>query len=174
MLVAYCQLWRHCRNLAEGGCLLSRFHFTRCRYLLSHVVCQNLPWHGLTKDRASERKMEHKERPTIAVQFPTNYRFHIPCNLKSKCQPCVIIHRRAELYRGKVDILWTCLPVLYNFFINFHFSLILNNSLSIPSVLIFIPYSGYLTCFQGNIMLMLEQNCLMSFWWYVTRLLYFS
>ena len=38
---------------------------------------------AVTKDRASERKMEHKERPTIAVQFPTNYRFHIPCNLKS-------------------------------------------------------------------------------------------
>ena len=33
MLVAYCRLCRHCRNLAEGGCLLSRgFHFTRCRY----------------------------------------------------------------------------------------------------------------------------------------------
>ena len=66
------------------GCLLSRFHFTRCRYFLSHVACRNLPWQGLTKeDRASERKMEHEERPTIVVQFPTNYRFHIPCNLKS-------------------------------------------------------------------------------------------
>ena len=65
------------------GCLLSRFHFTRCRYFLSHVACRNLPWQGLTKDRASKRKMEHKECPTIAVQFPTNYRFHIPCNLKS-------------------------------------------------------------------------------------------
>ena len=32
MLVAYCLLCRHCRNLAEGGCLLSRFHFTRCRF----------------------------------------------------------------------------------------------------------------------------------------------
>ena len=33
MLVAYCRLCRHCRNLAEEGCLLSRgFHFTRCRY----------------------------------------------------------------------------------------------------------------------------------------------
>ena len=58
-----CQLCRHCRNLAEGGCLLSRFHFTCCRYFLSHVDCRNLPWQGLTKDRASERKMEHKERP---------------------------------------------------------------------------------------------------------------
>ena len=65
------------------GCLLSRFHFTHCRYFLSHVACRNLPWQGLTKDRASERKMEHKECPTIAVQFPTNYWFHIPCNLKS-------------------------------------------------------------------------------------------
>ena len=35
------------RNLAEGGCLLSRFHFTRCRYFLGHVACRNLPWQGL-------------------------------------------------------------------------------------------------------------------------------
>ena len=47
MLVAYCRLCRHGRNLAEGGCLLSRFHFTHCRYYLSHVACQNLPWQGL-------------------------------------------------------------------------------------------------------------------------------
>ena len=47
MLVAYCQLCRHCRNLAEGGCLLSRFHFTRCRCFLGHVACQNLPWQAL-------------------------------------------------------------------------------------------------------------------------------
>ena len=26
--IAYSRLCRHCRNLAEGGCLLSRFHFT--------------------------------------------------------------------------------------------------------------------------------------------------
>ena len=47
MLVAYCHLCRHCRNLAEGGCLLSRFHFTRCHYFLGHVACRNLPWQGL-------------------------------------------------------------------------------------------------------------------------------
>ena len=47
MLVAYCRLCRHCRNLAEGGCLLSRFHFTHCRYFLGHVACRNLPWQGL-------------------------------------------------------------------------------------------------------------------------------
>ena len=47
MLVAYCWLCRYCRNLAEGGCLLSRFHFTRCRYFLGHVACRNLPWQGL-------------------------------------------------------------------------------------------------------------------------------
>ena len=34
---------------AEGGCLLSRFHFTRCRYFLGHVACRNLPWQGLKK-----------------------------------------------------------------------------------------------------------------------------
>ena len=48
MLVAYCRLCRHCRSLAEGGCLLSRFHFTHCRYFLGHVACWNLPWQGLT------------------------------------------------------------------------------------------------------------------------------
>ena len=47
MLVTYCWLCRHCRNLAEGGCLLSRFHFTRCRYFLGHVAYRNLPWQGL-------------------------------------------------------------------------------------------------------------------------------
>ena len=47
MLVAYCRLCRHYRNLAEEGCLLSRFHFTCCRYFLGHVACRNLPWQGL-------------------------------------------------------------------------------------------------------------------------------
>ena len=31
-------------------CLVSRFHFTRCRYFLSHVACRNLPWQGLIND----------------------------------------------------------------------------------------------------------------------------
>ena len=44
--VAYSRLYRHCRNLAEGGCLSSRFHFTLCRYFLGHVACPNLPWQG--------------------------------------------------------------------------------------------------------------------------------
>ena len=47
MLVTYCRLCRHCHSLAEGGCLLLRFHFTRCRYFLGHVACRNLPWEGL-------------------------------------------------------------------------------------------------------------------------------
>ena len=46
--VAYCQLCRHCDNLAEGGCPLSRSYFTRCHYFLGHVTCRNLPWQGLT------------------------------------------------------------------------------------------------------------------------------
>ena len=45
--VAYSRLCRHCRNLAEGGCRLSRFHFRLCRYFLGHVACRNLPWQGL-------------------------------------------------------------------------------------------------------------------------------
>ena len=40
--VAYSWLSRHCRNLAEGGGLLLRFHLTFCRYFLGHVVCRNL------------------------------------------------------------------------------------------------------------------------------------
>ena len=46
MLVAYCRLCCHCRNLAERGCLVW-FHFTRSRYFLGHVACRNLPWQGL-------------------------------------------------------------------------------------------------------------------------------
>ena len=38
MLVAYRWLCHHGGNLAEGGFLLSRFHFTRCRYFLGHVT----------------------------------------------------------------------------------------------------------------------------------------
>ena len=49
MLVVYCRLCRHCRNLARGGCLLSRIHCTRCCYFLSHVPCRNLPWQGLVE-----------------------------------------------------------------------------------------------------------------------------
>ena len=37
-----------CCNLAEGGCLLSRFQFMRCCYFLGHVACWNLPWQGLS------------------------------------------------------------------------------------------------------------------------------
>ena len=58
MLVAYCRLCHHCRNLAEGGCLLSRFHFTRCRYFLGHVACWNLPWQGLMLYTATLAYME--------------------------------------------------------------------------------------------------------------------
>ena len=49
MPVTYCRLYRFCRNLAKGGCVLSRFHFTRCRYFWGHVACWNLPWQGLTQ-----------------------------------------------------------------------------------------------------------------------------
>ena len=34
-------------TISQGGCLLSQFHFTLCRYFLGHVACRNLPWHGL-------------------------------------------------------------------------------------------------------------------------------
>ena len=45
--VAYSRLCHHCRNLAEGGCRLSQFHFRLCCYFLGHVACRNLPWQGL-------------------------------------------------------------------------------------------------------------------------------
>ena len=67
---------------------------------------------GIYPGRASLRTGHQRGKWNIK-----NVRFHIPCNLKSQCQPCVIIHKRAEFYAGKVDILQTCLPVLYNFFI---------------------------------------------------------
>ena len=51
------RLCRHCRNLAEGGCLLSRFHFRRCRYFLGHVACWNLPWQGLYKYTGSDQSI---------------------------------------------------------------------------------------------------------------------
>ena len=54
--VAYSRLCGHCRNLAEGGCRLSRFHFRLCRYFLGHVACRNLPWQGLF-DRSNRRSM---------------------------------------------------------------------------------------------------------------------
>ena len=53
----YCRLCRHCRNLAEGGCLVSRFHFMRCRYFLGHVACQNLPWQGLIEGLKREQTL---------------------------------------------------------------------------------------------------------------------
>ena len=40
--LAYSRLCRHCHNLAEGSCLLSRFHFTLCRYFLGQVAWQGL------------------------------------------------------------------------------------------------------------------------------------
>ena len=52
------RLCRHCRNLAEGGCLLSRFHFMRCRYFLGHVACWNLAWQGLYKCTGSDQSID--------------------------------------------------------------------------------------------------------------------
>ena len=54
MLVAYCPFCLHCHNLAEGGCLLSWFHFKRCHYFLGHVACSNLHWQGLIHECESE------------------------------------------------------------------------------------------------------------------------
>ena len=58
MLVAYCRLCSHCRNLAEGGYPLSRLHFTRCRYFLGHVACWNFPGQGLMLYTATLAYME--------------------------------------------------------------------------------------------------------------------
>ena len=44
--VTYSRLCHHCRILAEGGCLLSRFHFTLCCYFLGHVTSWHLPLTG--------------------------------------------------------------------------------------------------------------------------------
>ena len=42
-----CECNQSKESLAEGDCLLLRFHFTHCRYFLGHVACRNLPWQGL-------------------------------------------------------------------------------------------------------------------------------
>ena len=71
--LTYCRLCRHCRNLAEGGCLLSRFHFTRCRYFLGHVACRNLPWQGLA---------------TAVITFSSSiYAFQITLKLRTALKP---------------------------------------------------------------------------------------
>ena len=72
MLVAYCRLCRHCRNLAEGGCLLSRFHFTRCLYFLGHVACWNLPWQGLMLYTATLAYMEVPPNTSQWITFSPN------------------------------------------------------------------------------------------------------
>ena len=64
-LVAYSRLCRHCRNLAEGGCRLSRFHFRLCRYFLGHVACRNLPWQGLCTVERLERNTP--DNSTISI-----------------------------------------------------------------------------------------------------------
>ena len=65
--VAYSRLCGHCRNLAEGGCCLSRLHFRFCRYFLGHVARRNLPWQGLSYGRRSLTRVKlqeifHKEK----------------------------------------------------------------------------------------------------------------
>ena len=52
------RLCHHCRNLAEGGCLFSRFRFMRCRYFLGHVACWNLHWQGLYKYTGSDQSTD--------------------------------------------------------------------------------------------------------------------
>ena len=77
--VAYSRLCRHCRNLAEGGCRLSRFHFRLCRYLLGHVACRNLPWQGLHCPRP------HVYRRTVLSNF--GWTTNPQKNEKSKTKP---------------------------------------------------------------------------------------
>ena len=88
MLVAYCRLCCHCRNLAEGGCLLWRFHFTRCRHFLGHVACQNLPWQGLC-DMQFLLIVVSIFSPDLLVPL---FLFHLfplfPCPLCYPCSPC--------------------------------------------------------------------------------------
>ena len=67
MLVADCQLCHHCRNLAEEGCLLSRFHFMHCRYFLGHVACWNLPWQGLYNN------MNNRPQVDSAIHWVNDY-----------------------------------------------------------------------------------------------------
>ena len=61
--VAYSRLCRHCRNLVEGGCRLSRFHFRLCRYFLGHVAGRNLPWQGLILEEDKDKDKDKAETP---------------------------------------------------------------------------------------------------------------
>ena len=83
--VAYSRLCRHCRNLAEGGCRLSPFHFRLCRYFLGHVACRNVPWQGLfvvlllhttplceiSAQQISREKSKQKSNPECSVISPS-------------------------------------------------------------------------------------------------------
>ena len=43
-----------CLSLIVGFAIVT-FHFTRCRYFLGHVACQNLRWQGLGTDIISQQ-----------------------------------------------------------------------------------------------------------------------
>ena len=63
--------------LAEGGCLLSRFHFTRCRYFLGHVACPNLPWQGLVAiTGAWHPKEDHEKIPIGEFLLRSSFTFY--------------------------------------------------------------------------------------------------
>ena len=63
-------LLRFPHNLAEGGCLVSRFYFMCCRYFLGHVACRNLPWKDLI-ERLKKRTNPVINPCTAGSQFAT-------------------------------------------------------------------------------------------------------
>ena len=67
MLVAYCRLCRHCRNLAKGGCLLSRFHFTRCHYFWAVSLVAIYPGRPSSKESKEEAMIQ--QAPPLIKMF---------------------------------------------------------------------------------------------------------
>ena len=50
-------------------CLVSRFHFARCHYFLSHVACRNLPWQDLINGGDNIFQIKNAEQKKCDVNY---------------------------------------------------------------------------------------------------------
>ena len=105
--VAYSRLYRHCRYLAEGGCLVSRFHFRLCRYFLGHVACRNLRWQGLRNSLLQWMSWKNYElKKKNALCFVSHFRFYLTKHAANfypfLCQNFKTMHRL--LFKVRADL----------------------------------------------------------------------